>query len=344
MLPGGSARKRSDARAKVKDLQEVPEKVKDWYHELPASRNPQATPLCMGILLAAQLAGIVLHVGLLSMWGQVTEVVTVELAAPEPDQHIVLLAIAVFARETKGGGTEILTQKYGELSSAQDPLFEGRWEALGRRMRNEETPLLSINRQLKEQYAFSQEEIATMGIVGMSRGDVEFFYTARTPRTAPHASYLPHRDKWYVEHDSTIFIKALQGTKPWAALGMMVQVPYELSERMMSGAGERWWPVEALYRETLSRPEEFAGPHYPLLLRAAGDFSSKTLKLGDTTSITKGGLSALKFTYDGTFEKERDPDRNGTILSHTLTASPEDLILQVENPLRVKRTHIDSQQ
>lgn len=34
-------------------------------------------------------------------------------------------------------------------ASLQDPMFEGRWESLGRRMAVDETPLLAINRQLK---------------------------------------------------------------------------------------------------------------------------------------------------------------------------------------------------
>lgn len=34
-------------------------------------------------------------------------------------------------------------------ASLQDPMFEGRWESLGRRMAIDETPLLAINRQLK---------------------------------------------------------------------------------------------------------------------------------------------------------------------------------------------------
>jgi hypothetical protein len=62
-----------------------------------------------------------------------------------------------------------------------------------------------------------------------------------------------------------------QGTKPWIALGMVIIVPYDLSLKMTgTGHESKWWPAADLHVEAVSRPQTFAGVHYPIILRAAG--------------------------------------------------------------------------
>eukprot|EP00282_Hemiselmis_andersenii_P016401 CAMPEP_0114132036 /NCGR_PEP_ID=MMETSP0043_2-20121206/12877_1 /TAXON_ID=464988 /ORGANISM="Hemiselmis andersenii, Strain CCMP644" /LENGTH=333 /DNA_ID=CAMNT_0001225517 /DNA_START=54 /DNA_END=1056 /DNA_ORIENTATION=- len=276
-----------------------------WFQSLPVSQTPLATNQCLSVLLVAQILGIIVHIVLLGHWGNVTEVMVLHKEGV-PYSHRTLIAIAVFARETPMGEFEVRTQTFSARKSAVvDPMFVDRIESFSAVVSLDENPIGAITRELMRPVheggmGLTQPDIAKMSVLGMSKGDVEYQYTVRDNTHAVQT----HRDRWYGMHEPYLYIQALKGTKPWVGVGFPVLVPFEVSKQMGEG------PLQG----GVTQPMEYAGAHYPFLLRVTGDLVNGALK-ADRQDVVRTALveSRRKMGGDGVFENDLDPALRPTV-------------------------------
>jgi hypothetical protein len=77
----------------------------------------------------------------------------------------------------------------------------------------------------------------------------------------------------------------------------------------------RWESAEKLHKQALSTPSDFAGLHYPFVLRFTGDIVSGVLNPDRDDKMVGVIGSFTEYRGDGEFQTSKDPDYQDKVLS-----------------------------
>jgi hypothetical protein len=176
------------------------------------------------------------------------------------------LAVAVIVRNSSAGGVEIWTRSRQNDGTGRDPMYDGRWETLGRSLDHGESPVYAIGLAFKDVFDISSDELTEVRVVGLRPGDIEYSVTGQHPSSTPNQVVT---DRYFSLRHPFMYVQALQGTTPWSAIGMVALV-HEMLEthRQPFGAPkilQRWWRPRELLQELDLFPHNFVGIHYPIL-------------------------------------------------------------------------------